>query len=309
MTDQQRISARQKLAPLPLLGLLLFFLYAEQVAQAVGAGLSLCARVIVPSLFPFMVLSEGLQGYEIPFGRIVSGKWFEKIFRVNRQGVLPLLLGLLCGFPLGAKAVCDGYKRGAYTKAEAEHLAGFVNNTGPAFVVAGIGAGMRRSVSDGLLLYGIQVVCALLVGALFRPGRPCARRERVGAPAPALPFVRCVWEGALHTLYVCAFVVFFGVLCSLAALACRNEWVTAMLAGFLEIGNAAARLSLLAEAHPHLSFVLTAGAVSFAGLSVHLQSALFFAEAGLPLRRYLFMKCVCACFAMGLAWGLWRFCA
>ena len=111
--------------------------YSDKIAHSVRSALSLCANVIIPSVFPFMILSEFMYSF-LSFGALNrAGAVFERLFKINRCGIYPFLLGLTCGFPLGVKCASDMYRGGLLTKGEAERLIGFCNNTGPAFLVSG----------------------------------------------------------------------------------------------------------------------------------------------------------------------------
>ena len=87
------------------LSLLLFFSLALMLRRAdiaagcMREGLALCARAVVPSLFPFMVLSELLvatgagEWLTAPFSRPL-----EKLLGLSRAGCCAVVLGLLCGY-------------------------------------------------------------------------------------------------------------------------------------------------------------------------------------------------------------------
>lgn len=86
------------------LALVLFLLTnAAESSQTALSALQLAAAVVVPSLFPFCVLS---------FFLVLSGmaaKWgsffrrpMERIFRVDGGCAPAWILGVLCGYPIGA---------------------------------------------------------------------------------------------------------------------------------------------------------------------------------------------------------------
>ena len=125
-------------ACLGLCVLLVWFLAdAVGVRASVGEALSLCARSVVPSLFPFMVVSSLLLS--LGFGELAA-PWLaglmEPLFRVPGAGSAALLLGLVGGYPIGAKTAADLYRGGLASREEAERLLAFCNNSNPVFLIS-----------------------------------------------------------------------------------------------------------------------------------------------------------------------------
>lgn len=138
-------------------------LYPEESVDAAKNGLTLCANVIIPSLFPFFVLTTlivqlGLSNY---FGRVLE-PIMRPLFNVNGACATAFVLGFIGGYPVGAKAVISLYENGDCTKAEAERLLSFCNNSGPAFIFGVVGAGIFSSGKIGLLLYLAHTAASVL---------------------------------------------------------------------------------------------------------------------------------------------------
>ena len=132
-----------------LLGLTLLICAAALVAapkEAIAGakdGLALCFNVIVPSLFPFFVLSSlvvdlGLAAY---LGRAMEGL-MRPLFRVSGSCAAAVALGFIGGYPVGARTALQLYQQGLCSKTEAERLLAFCNNSGPAFILGVVGAGV-----------------------------------------------------------------------------------------------------------------------------------------------------------------------
>ena len=144
--------------------------------EAMGAmrdGLKLCGNVIIPSLFPFFVLSSlvvelGMSRY---LGRLLEGV-MAPLFRVGGACSSALALGFVGGYPVGARTAIALYENGQCSKTEAERLLAFCNNSGPAFILGVVGTGIFASSRAGLLLYLAHIAASLCVGLLFRFYRP-----------------------------------------------------------------------------------------------------------------------------------------
>lgn len=298
--------------------LLLFFLFlslvfSREVMNGVQHALSLSARVIIPSLFPFMVLSE-LLGEAVC--RTVKERKKQKgllysFFGVSDVGMSAFFLGALCGFPLGvkhARTLLDGR---AIEESECKRLICFSNNTGPAFVIAGVGGTLFRSVKLGVVLYTLQIIAALIVGLLFAriPG-PSSVQSKKALSMPVQAgggLVGAVRRSTCNIIYVCGLVVFFSALCSLIGVFCKNENLLTFIYPFLEVGGAC---NLAASGYPTLGFpavLSTMLAISFGGASVHMQAALFFEGTFFPTRRYLSAKLLQAVFSCLLLYFVFPF--
>lgn len=143
--------------------------YPKEAMEAAKSGLTLCYNVIIPSLFPFFVLSSlvvelGLAGY---LGRMLEGI-MRPLFNVSGACASAFALGFIGGYPVGAKTAINLYEKGMCTKTEAERLLSFCNNSGPAFILGVVGAGIFSSSRVGLLLYLAHITASICVGILFR---------------------------------------------------------------------------------------------------------------------------------------------
>ena len=272
----------------------LLLLRPQEAAAAVREGLALCGGTVIPSLFPFFAAvslllqlgaAEALQG--------VCGKIMGPLFHMRGACALPLLAGLLGGYPSGAAAVAGLYEQGGVSRQEAELLLGFCDNCGPAFLLSYVGAGVLGSPQAGVWLFGIHTVSALLAGMLL-----CRvwRDRGPGLLGSSLPVKVLTFPEALtssvssaitSTLNICAFVVLFRTLAALTPLPGGLLGVLEMVTGIaaLEPGRA--------------GWIAAAAVTGWGGLSVHCQ-AMSVAE-GLSFRWHWTGKALQAGISAGLA--------
>lgn len=289
-------------------------------------GLTLCFNVIVPSLFPFFVLSSlvvdlGLAAY---LGRAMEGL-MRPLFRVSGSCAAAVALGFIGGYPVGARTALQLYQQGLCSKPEAERLLAFCNNSGPAFILGVVGAGIFGDSRVGFLLYLTHALASLLVGLLFRfYGGSQRRRSAVPRPKPiqavTVPaaFTGAVARSFQNTLNICAFVVFFSVVLQLlsafgvfAALArllamagFEPEWARRLVAGLLELSSGVSSLRGGTQLAGRVS--MAAFMLGWAGLSVHCQVLSFLVDSGLSAKTYLAGKLCHGLIAAGLTWCLTR---
>ena len=267
---------------------LLFF--PDVSATAAREGVTLCLQTVLPSLFPFFVLSSLLVQSDVPWllSRAMAGVMYP-LFGVSGAGASALILGLLGGYPVGARTVA---------------LLAFCNNSGPGFFLGVCGTAVFGSARAGMYLYLIHVGAALVTGILLRrdlglPRRKAVSRQR--APfdlAAALP--AAVQSSFAAVGSVSAFVIFFMVLLRLLslvpALAALPPLPRAALFAFVEMTNGVNALPAT-----RTGFVLCAAIMNWGGLSVQAQTCAMLAGSALSARRCVIGKAVQALAGVPLA--------
>ena len=243
-----------------LLAMLLLILDSRCTADSAREALSLCARTLIPGLFPLFVLGgmlvPGLVGLRIPgLSRFLG---FPEGF---------FLLGCLGGYPLGAACIAQALERGDLSRKDAERMTGLCSLCGPSFLFGVVGSIL--SIRDAVVLFVIQLEAALLTAA-FWPG---------GCNAGCLPssqpvsFPDAVSRAVRSILSVCAWVTLAAVSAGFL-----RRWVypflpggmAVVLTGLLELTNGI----FAARGMPYeAQFVLCAIFCSFGGVSVLLQIA------------------------------------
>ncbi len=131
-----------------------------------GAGLELWFQKMIPSLLPFMILSGVMVRMRLTDkAAMILYPIVRPILKVRKNVCYAMLMGFLCGFPMGARVVDDLYMRQMITKREAEYLLAFCNNIGPvyfcSFVLPLLG---RKLVFPYLFgMYGIPLLYGLVL--------------------------------------------------------------------------------------------------------------------------------------------------
>ena len=296
---------------LVLFALLLFSFPAESAAAA-RKGIKLCLELLIPSLFPFFVLSSllistGLAGLcARPLGKLMS-----PLFGVGGSGAAALILGAVGGYPVGARTLAQLVERGECAPSEARRLSLFCNNCGPAFFIGAAGAGVFGSKEAGFLMLGANFLAAVLMWLSLRlvygqaSGDAHKGADQVPLSSLSAQLPECVRSSFASTLNVCAYVILFSILTALAdcsgllphltqALASllpleqADTLCRSFLVGLLELSTGTSALGdavVSPAALPLAAFILGWG-----GLSVHCQSLPFWRKAQVPPGPYLRAK-------------------
>lgn len=298
---------KQSLLFAALGGLLVWFLAdAESIRQTMQEALALCARSVIPAMFPFLVVSTLLL--RLGLGELLApllAEFMEPLFRVDGAGSTALLLGFLGGYPIGAQTAAELYRQGVLNRVEAERLLTFCNNSNPVFLISVLGTGIFGSVRAGVWLWLIHLLSALLTGLFFRNcGKPISSvhpESRVTAKAVrfSTAFVTSVGNACTGTLTICAFVSFFYLLSR--PLAMLGGRLGAVLVGATELFSLTPLLTA-----DRFGFLLAAGAAGWGGLSVLCQTAAVLSGSGLsvkPCVRGKLVQCGCSVVLAALLYG------
>lgn len=276
---------------------------ADVAVEYMGRGLVLCAHTVIPSLFPFMVISELLvqSGAGEALGRIFS-RVMRGVFGLSGAGSTAVVLGSLCGFPVGARAAVSMLDRNMISKEECEHLLTFSNNPSSAFLITAVGVSLFGNRRLGTILYFTVLGSSFIVGFLARfliPGRR-VQRAHPHFPSGLHPggvemFTNAVSNAASGMLLVCAYVIFFSTLSGTLSCLARNvggmsQPLYALISGFLEMSSGISEASSLPNRH--MALILSAALAGWSGLSVHCQIMTLCAGRGISFKPYIIAKAV-----------------
>lgn len=149
------------------LGLLLGLLSNSSLAGSyVLEGLNVWATRALPALFPFMVLSGLIIRLEL--AERVS-KAFKpllgRLYHASSAACYVMLVGFLCGFPMGARTIAELYERGRLTKRDGRWLLAFCNNLSPAYVMGVLFPmlGIKRMLPYLLGFYGLPLIYGWII--------------------------------------------------------------------------------------------------------------------------------------------------
>jgi sporulation integral membrane protein YlbJ len=304
----------------------------KATSEAAREGLYICIDVLIPSLFPFFVLSA--LAIELGLAQTI-GRALEPVmrplFRVGGPCAAAVTLGFLGGYPVGAKCAITLYEKGQCSKEEAERLLAFCNNSGPAFVLGAAGVGILGSSQAGWMLFLTHTAASLTVGLIFRfykrKNNEKTRHERAVAPdGPPLrfsdAFTKSVKTSFASVFYISSFVIFFtvavrllytsGVLPAAAdalgrlftPLGMTQNSAQNLLTGLIELTSGL--FSLQGGASDMLAgkMAMAAFMLGWAGLSVHCQVLSFIGASGLSPRTYIVGKFLHACISAVYAFFL-----
>lgn len=248
-------------------GMLILILDGKTALSGASAGVALCFKTVIPSLFPFLFLSALLT----------NGLWGGQAFWMHSVGKklgIPegaesvLISAVLGGYPAGAQIVGSAYQGGTLSEADAKHLLSFCSNAGPAFLF-GMTAAMFPDKETVWALWVIQLLSAALTAITGRhsPEHPAA------LPAADPSLSELLFRTIRVMATICGWVLLFQMVSTFL-----EKWILFLLppeiqvlvTGLLELSSGCVCLNLV-ESIP-LRFLICSICLSFGGLCVTMQT-------------------------------------
>lgn len=215
-------------------------LFAKETSQVAKNAIYLCLDIVIPSLFPFFVLSKIIVPYisRLPCPGFLKG-FIERVFHLPYYTIIIILLGFMSGYPSGAKMTRDLFDQKLLNSKQASKLLPMANNCSPLFIIGTIGAGLFKSIKLGAFLLLIHLIsgimAALITGKLvnsFDSGRKDNKnnvqevrrynhgnlKRNTDPPGLSSLVTASIEEAAILCIKVSGYIVFFAVISELLSL-------------------------------------------------------------------------------------------
>lgn len=283
--------------------IILFFFDPSLMGDGVRNGLFLCGETVIPSLFPFMILSDFIvrSNFGNAAGRFLS-PLTEKFFKLPGCSACAIFMSLVGGFPVGAKMISQLYENNSLSASQAKRMVWFCINSGPAFVVGAVGTTMLSSKKCGIILFASQTLAALIIGFFSRffadkKGREKAIKKFEIDTSVFTDSVFCA-TGAM--LNICAWILLFSAFNPfLIKLAERNPlFNTAVVMSEVTGG--------CVFAAEHLPVYLLAPVLCWSGFAVHMQLLPYIKKIGISFPEFWLSRAANCLVALPIAYLLFK---
>ena len=284
---------------------ILLLYVSASAASGAREGLALCGELLIPSLFPMMVLSSLLQhsGTADVLGRLLA-PFVKGLFRLPPCAGTAFLTAMLGGYPAGARSIRTLLEQHRITAAQAARMLLFCVGAGPGFVISAVGCGLFGSRLLGIVLYTAQVLSAVLLGICSRFGTKVSSENTVTPVfAKSLSFAEAlttsVHEAASAMLTLCATVIVFSSLQAVvfSLLPTQAPFVRLLFSVLLEVTEG------VRTARSAASPVLTAFALGWGGFCTHAQ---VFAVSGMRCRYFFVFRFLHGLLTALFTAGMWQ---
>ena len=295
----------KKIFPFIVIVILFFLLlFFPQISlDASKTGLLLWFDTILPTLLPFLVLSQLiLKTSYIHYFQKLLGPVFKKIFHCSEEGAFCAVCGFLCGYPVGARLISLQMQDGILEQKEGQYLLSFCNNISPMFCIS---YGILHAIgSENILIYLLIIYgSAVLFGFLTRPSKkslPTSKTKKQTSSAKNIFQLIdvCIIDSFLILIKLCGYLILFSIVSHgvLYFLPTHNLYLNAAITAFLEITNGLSHIAKLPSGI--LRSALGVFTLSFGGLCCILQTSSVISGTRLSLRKYMIHKAIIACITL-----------
>lgn len=320
------LKLKRNLIPLIFLGFTFCLLiFSKSNLPAVKNGLALFANSVVPSLLPFFIATEMLMHTNIVnhIGYILN-PIMKPLFNVGGEGAFAFVMGIISGYPVGAKIAANFRKNNICSKEECERLLSFTNNSGPLFIIGTVGISMFGNSTIGLLLFITHLLASVTVGIIFK----FWKYEKKLSPISNINYnhvspnvsksislsnlgeviAESITSSITTILMIGGFIVVFSTVISILnssgitnlviliispffkMMNIDTTFISGLFTGFFEITNGINVISNVHVKNISINIIFTALLLGFGGISVMLQVLSIISKTDLSAKPYIIGK-------------------
>ncbi len=301
----KKINSKLILKLILLLFLFSLLFFSNSNIVAISGAIELFLYKVFPSLFPFFIATDLLSHTDfINILNNILSPIIKPLFNVSGKGAFPFIMGIISGYPTGAKILSDFRKNNICSKIECERLLAYTNNSGPLFIIGTVGTSLFLSKEIGYLLLITHLLGTLTVGILFRFYKNNDYREAECTEDLSFSNLSSVLSysilNSLKTLgtilgYIIIFSIIINILITSGILNIfgnfeNSIWIKGTILGIFEITNGINFISNIAIKSLAPNIILTSFLLGFGGISVLMQVYSIIAKTDLSIKPYIVGK-------------------
>lgn len=245
------------------------------VYNSINYALNIWVKSLIPTLFPFFVISDFLINYN--FTAYIP-KFFKKIckflFNITDNMLTILLLSIISGFPSNARNTRTLYDNGLISLDEANHVLIFSHFSNPLFILTTVALFFLNDKDIGIILLISHYLSNFLLGIMFRGyfthNDMISNNKNIKCDFGNI-FINSIKKSVDTVLLICGIMSIFLLLSSIIINTFNfNVYNSMLIKGILE-------MTIGIEALGKLNLAITYKAViascflAFGGFSVHMQ--------------------------------------
>lgn len=287
------------------------------------SGLNIWLQIIIPSLLPFFIISEILieLGFVDFIGKLLQ-PMMKPLFNVPGEGIFPLVMSVLSGYPVGSRLTCRLREEKLITKIEGDRLICFTSTSGPLFILGAVSIGMLNNAKIAPLILIPHYLSVIILGLIFRFYKKSTKDNSkqdynifseiqttyhnwLGSKKSIGSLITNSVKGSMDTIILIGgLVIFYSVLIQILfnlnlfnnlilmlnkVLPIEQELLKGLIAGLFEITTAT---SLVSKTNSPIiiKLLIMNFLIGWGGLSVHSQAISFINNTDINSKIYLLSK-------------------
>lgn len=291
-------------------------IYPERYIGCCLQGFVMWAECVLPSLFPFMVIT--LIAIKSGFAEKASLplKKFTGFFNLPPAAALCFIISICSGYPAGSKSLLEFHENGYISGRDSKKLSVLCSTSGPLFIIGSVGVRMLGDKSAGWKILLAHFLAVLIIGiiiTLFSKREKGQEFKR--APVKANVLYDSFYGAVISVAVAGGFIAFFSVTARILAdfnfliafekffaLFTDGQSAKAISLGLIEVTIGCRELAL---SDGKLTLPFTGFLITFGGICILLQQLAYLTKAGVKPLYFVTVKFAqgIVCFAILLLIG------
>lgn len=304
---------KTKIGSLIIIGLLvittvLFLSFPTDVMASVTFSISIWKDNLIPSLFPFFLISELLihYGFVELLGEILK-QVMNKFFHLPGEASFVVIGSLISGFPSSSKYINELLTSNHITTEEASYLLKFNHFSNPLFVIGTIGTLLLNNKNIGILILAVHIMSNFIIAFLFRPKINKYKNEtsslRVGInkmhkkrisnnSSFSETLTKSIFKTVQTLILLLGIITTFIIINTIIKrLFCLDAYSSSILSGILEMTGGIKNISSL-NIPLNIKASIITFFISFGGLSIHMQVMSILSNTKIQYLPYFFARVI-----------------
>lgn len=251
-------------------------IYKSLIFETIYFSMETWIKNIVPSLFPFFIISDILITYNVEkYIPSFITKFFSKLFNISDKLVSIFFLSMISGYPSSAKNTRKYYDLGLISLEEANHILLFSHFSNPLFILSTVSVMFFNNEKLGLPILISHYLGNIIIGIILRNRAPKYNNSNNEIKNKNIKF-GLVFSKSIISAIDTLLLILGTLTCFLIISTCIIDFLninlklSILIKSILEITMGLKSLSLV-NISDLLKIVISSMIISFGGLSVHMQ--------------------------------------
>lgn len=246
------------------------------IYSSIMYALKLWVNNLIPSLFPFFIISDILINYNI-INYIPKNikNICKKAFNITDNMLTILILSMFSGFPTNARVSRSLYDKGCISIDEANHILLFSHFANPIFILTTIGSFFLHNEKIGVIILISHYLSNIILGIIFRSNSKYDENtinKNINKQNFGIVFINAIKKGIDTITLICGIIVIFLMLSTIVVDTFNlDSYSTMIIKGLFEITIG---IEALGKLNLNICYkaIIASCLVSFGGISVHVQT-------------------------------------
>ena len=262
------------------------------IINTVMESLNIWVKAIIPSLFPFFVISDLLITYNfIDYIPNKIKKYICRLLNISDSALSILILSMVSGFPSNGRNTHNLYNKGKISKEEASYILMYTHFSSPVFILTTCSLIYLRSEKLGIILLLSHYLSNVIIGILFRninnPSLDNFTIKEHKSQNFTINLIKSIRSSIDSLLLILGILTVFLIISSLIInIIHSNLYTSAIIRSILEMTLGLKYIANLNISMMH-KVILFSAILSFGGLSVHMQVMAQIVEDKISCKYYL----------------------